>query len=189
MTKLSKEATERFFKTYSEVEELIEETLVPSLSSFHEVCIDSIEIEGDEVITMVSLKRRAQPSKCRKITGGTNIFGRCIEVGGNKPKAVIQLHGDQSNLLVKLTKELAKPLGRRLYEDVVIEGNAVWDAETLKLLEFEATEISTYQGGNVVTAFKELAEAAGGRWDNVDAQEYVRELRDDEEDEDAERSD
>jgi hypothetical protein len=45
MTKLSKETIENFFKTYSEMEELIVRTLVPSLSSFHEVCVDSIEIE------------------------------------------------------------------------------------------------------------------------------------------------
>jgi hypothetical protein len=117
----------------------------------------------------------------KRIQGTTSLFGHCIRAGGKEPRASIRLHWRDKLLHIDVDKRMAQQLGKRLYEDIVIEGTAVWDSRTWDILEFTASSIGRYKKTDAVTAFKELAEAAGGRWDNVDAEEYVRGLRDEDE--------
>jgi hypothetical protein len=80
-------------------------------------------------------------------------------------------------LFVDVTEEVAKELGRRLYEEVSLEGTGVWQVQDWKLVEFRVTAISGFRRVDPELAFHELAASAKGRWDEVDAIEYVRQVR------------
>jgi hypothetical protein len=110
-------------------------------------------------------------------TGTTVVFGRCVRVGGaGAPRAEIRL--PEGNLLyIDVSEEMAKELARRLYDEVCIEGRATWRTTDWTLLDFKAAHVTDYRPTGLVEAFEQLARAAGGRWNNVRADEYVRELR------------
>ncbi len=110
------------------------------------------------------------------VEGTTTIYGRCIRVGGIKPKAEIRLYqGDV--LYITVSEAMAKELARSLYEDVCIEGRARWNTEDWTIAEFEGRRISEFRATDPVTAFQKLGAAAGGRWDGIDAIGYVKSLR------------
>ncbi len=108
--------------------------------------------------------------------GTTTIYGRCIRVGGLKPKAEIRLFQGKA-LFIALSEQMAKELAKSLYEEVCIEGIAKWDTEDWTIKEFQGMRVTKFIATDLVTAFKNLAAAAKGKWDGVDAMEYVKALR------------
>jgi hypothetical protein len=118
------------------------------------------------------------PDKGVPIRGSTTVFGRCLRVGGaKKPKAEIRSSSTGEILYADLSEEIAKELGKLLYEEVILEGAAVWDSATWQIQEFRISRVTAYRQTDPVLAFKELSEASHGKWGDVDAPEYVRSLR------------
>jgi hypothetical protein len=113
----------------------------------------------------------------QKVTGTTTIYGRCVRVGGAEPKVVIRPFNSADLLAISVTEALAKQLAKRLYEEVGLEGQAEWRSGDLKLTGFRAVRMIDYQPTGPVQAFRELAEAAHGRWDGINPVEYVNDLR------------
>ena len=114
----------------------------------------------------------------RRVGGNTTVYGRCMRVGGVKPRAEIRLQSSGKILYVDITEEIARKLARCLYDEVALEGKAVWEPGDWDIKGFEANRLVGYRPtGDPLLAFKELAEAAGDRWDEIDAEEYVRDLR------------
>ena len=74
------------------------------------------------------------------------------------------------------------------YEVVVVEGQATWDSETWQILDFKVTGIADFTAADPYQAMQDLAAAAQGHWEGVDALEYVRELRGADEDEPSSRA-
>jgi hypothetical protein len=113
-------------------------------------------------------------------TGGTTVYGRLIRIGGVAPKAMVLLPNDE-HIYVDLTESMAKELASRdrLYNEVGIDGVATWNVKDWQILHFKATRVTAYQPHkmNAVQAFEALADAARGRWDDVDVVKYVNELR------------
>jgi len=125
------------------------------------------------------------PPEPAKLKGTTTLLARCLRVGGaTKPKAEIRLSQSGELLYVDVSESIAKALGRMLYEEVVLEGNATWDAETWKIIDFKINEVTDFTRTAPHKAMEELAKAAKGRWEGVDAVEYVRHIRGDGESED-----
>jgi hypothetical protein len=115
-------------------------------------------------------------------SGTTTIYGECLSVF---PKCVtLRLH-DGRTFGVSLATGLADALSDRVGETIGLDGKARWDAETNVLTAFHATEVTPYRDRDPgmdrprtnLEALAALAEAANGRWDNVDPDEFVRELR------------
>lgn len=126
-------------------------------------------------------KPLAPPPQPALVQGTTTIHGRCLRVGGaTQPRAEIRLSSTEQILNVTLSEELAKELGKRLYDEVVLEGSVTWDTQTWEIESFRVSRITDYRKTDPDLAFKELAEAAEGKWEEVDAAEYVRGLRRDE---------
>lgn len=122
----------------------------------------------------------APPAAPVHLKGTSTIHGRCLRVGGStRPRAEIRLAGGEL-LNVDLSEALAKELAPQLYEEVALEGTATWDPDTWRIEHFRVSDVLPYHKTDPALAFRELAEAAGGRWDGVDPVEYVRSLRDEE---------
>lgn len=111
------------------------------------------------------------------IEGVTTVYGICMRVGGADPRAEIRTHKGQL-LYIKINHLLAKQLAGRLYEEVGIEGEATWNADTWKMVEFKAIRLNEYQPVDLVEAFEEIARLTAGAWDGVDAVSFVEEIRD-----------
>jgi hypothetical protein len=111
-------------------------------------------------------------------SGTTTLLARCVRVGGaTQPKAELRLI--QGNLLhVKVSEAMARELGRHLYDEIVLTGIATWRMDTWAIIDFKIKNISKFGRVAPAVAFRELAEAAGGALDQVDAWEFVQQGRD-----------
>lgn len=93
-----------------------------------------------------------------------------------KPKAEIRLQTGEL-LYPDVAEVIAKDLGKYLYEEVVVKATATWRTDTWQVVDLKIEAISPFRRVDPVLAFKELADAAKGRWEEVDAREYVDRLR------------
>lgn len=118
-----------------------------------------------------------KPEKPAEVHGTTSLLAQCLRVGGVEPKAEVRLPSSGKLFYPRLTKDIARELAKRLYETVVLEGRATWRTDTWEVIDFQVTSISSYRPSSPNLAFEKLAQAAQGRWDDVDALEYVRDLR------------
>jgi hypothetical protein len=115
--------------------------------------------------------------KPEKLSGHTAIVGRCMRVGGDTPTVEVRIEGRPKNLHVRVTEEIAKSVAKRLYDEVVLEGNAFWRAEDWHLETMEAIAVTEFKRLPLPVAFERLAKASKGRWEEIDASEYVHRLR------------
>jgi hypothetical protein len=129
---------------------------------------------------VISTENPVPLPRITKVQGDTTIYGKLYRVGGVEPRAMMQLP-DNRYLYISLNQEMAVALAskERLYKQVGIEGTATWRADTMELIEFKAKRITAYQPHNkdLVESFTELAKSAQGRWDELDVEAFIAELR------------
>lgn len=94
------------------------------------------------------------------LSGQTTIYGQLVRVGGSEPKARLELTTGEV-ISCRVSRELAKLLGPRLYERIGLVGTATWDTTDWRIVSFVAHELLPYQDTPITLAFKALAEAAG----------------------------
>ena len=116
------------------------------------------------------------PPPAPELRGTTTLFGRCIRVGGVRPRAEISLQGG-GTLFIDVSEQLARQLAQRLYEQVSLDGEASWDAETWSIQSFRATAVTDFRAVSLASAFHELTVAASDAWNGVDVDAYVAERR------------
>jgi len=121
----------------------------------------------------------AAPPKRRPLEGTTTLFARCVRVGGREPRAELLLLTSTRLLNIAVSQELARELARFLYDEVVLEGSASWDADTLAIESFVLHRVGSYRKAPLELAFQELKKIANGELDGLDALALVRELRGD----------
>jgi hypothetical protein len=145
-----------------------------------------IEIEADvtqNIYHGVISRKNSVPSPASpnfSVDGLTTAWGYLLQVGGKKPRIALEFP-DGSKIVITADEEVTKEVSARLYENVGIEGIATWSVSDWKMTAFRAIRLLEYrpQKSNLVDTFKELAEAAKGRWDEVDAEKFVQDLRGD----------
>lgn len=116
------------------------------------------------------------PPPVPEVRGTTTLFGRCIRVGGVRPRAEISLERG-GTLYIDVSEALARKLAQRLYDQVCLHGEAAWNTETWNIQSFLATDVLEYQPLPLSRAFHELSVAANGAWDAVDVDAFVTERR------------
>lgn len=129
------------------------------------------------------------PSSRKTYCGLTTLYGRFFKVGGLGPQTASLQLDDGKRVSVRLRdKEMAIDLGKRLHQTIGLEGEAVWFTDTDELKSFEAHKISSFSDRNAdesVRTFSDALEAlrkvSGDRWDKVDPERYLKDLRSDEE--------
>ena len=136
---------------------------------------------GVEPVEVIEPDHVDPPTQRRTLSGSTTLLARCLRVGGaTTPMAELRLPNKRL-LYVQVVESVARELGKRLYDQVVLSGEAVWDAKDGDLNEFKVKEVSSFRAVPVNIAFKELALASRGRWESVDAESFVRGLRESDE--------
>lgn len=112
-------------------------------------------------------------------TGQTTLYGEVRLTGGGtelQGRAELILH---DGTIVKLfgSRDMIKRLANNLYEEVGVDGAAVWDSSTNVPFELRVDAIRELPQGGIAAAFSRMADAAGTHWDDVDASAFVTSLR------------
>jgi hypothetical protein len=111
------------------------------------------------------------------LQGETVLYGEITRVGGTDPKIQFKTIDDQL-VYCSTTKSLAQQAGTRLYTQVGLRGVAEWNIESLKIENFNVTEILDYEQAPLPTVFAELFEIAGESFDTIpDVNRFVSEIR------------
>ncbi len=117
--------------------------------------------------------------------GLTTIFGICIRAGGDhRASAELKLFNERVIKVRLKSRSLAVEVGKRLYKTIGLEGEAEWSLDSNEILKFTATKLTPYNecraDGTEVTvldAIRSLSEVSRPRWDNIDPEQFVRDLR------------
>lgn len=113
-----------------------------------------------------------------EVKGVTSILAKCMRSGGAvAPRVELRLPNRATLLHVDVSENLARELGSRLYEDVVLSGEATWNSYSWEIVSFTVASISPYESTPVDVSFRQLAEVSREAWDGVDANAFVREQR------------
>ena len=118
--------------------------------------------------------------------GQTTVYGELLRIEPHTgvPTAHLRFHTGVERW-VTLTPHVASGLAERVGETVGLIGTAVWDAATNEMVRFDADALSPYRDRDpgmdrprtIEEAFQSLAEASNGCWDDIDPDEFVRQLR------------
>jgi hypothetical protein len=113
------------------------------------------------------------------IDGQATIWGYLVKVGGEKPRSIVYFP-DKSKITLTSDELVAKDLAAHLYDEVGIEGIATWRSRDWKLVAFKPLRVLDYRPSNtdIEQTFQDLSSATQGRWEGVDAEEYIKDLRD-----------
>lgn len=114
------------------------------------------------------------------IRGSTSVMARLERVGGaEKMRCGIRLPEHPRMVFCQVaTAELVRELGKYIYQDVVVSGEATWfrygwRLKTILIHSFEPPKV-----GSIVTALEEIHKAGGHAWDNVfDPESRIAEMR------------
>ena len=127
--------------------------------------------------TEISAQQPIAPPRPQFIKGTTTIFGMCVRVGGKTPKVDLALPNRNRLIHCETTKEIAINLSQGLYKNVALYGRALWDSNTLELVEFEVTEIANQAHNSPMTALEEISELVGDQWKDTDVIDFINKTR------------
>jgi hypothetical protein len=113
------------------------------------------------------------------VEGETSFVGKVQRVGGATDVRCGMRVSFQNRMLICriLEKEVARTIGKRLYEDVVVQGTASWLKNSWKMVSFTIKSVLQPTQGSLLEAFDELREAGGKSWDAIsDPAAYLKEV-------------
>lgn len=114
------------------------------------------------------------------VRGTTTLYGKCVMVGGPRTPRVKMTLLQGGSVELRASHDIARQLGQRIFEVVGIRGEATWNAETWRIVEFTPFEVLDYEQAPVEKAFAELREVIGDAFDTDAAIDRMRSLRSDE---------
>ena len=75
------------------------------------------------------------------------------------------------------SQEISREMGKRLYEEVVVYGTALWLRTSWRIFAFTVMSISQPKQGSLKQAFEELRKAGGEKWGHIaDPEAYLQEV-------------
>lgn len=109
----------------------------------------------------------------------TTIFGECVSVAGNGNRArVMLLTADGCRLSCSASREQAKALATKLFEQVVLEVSAKLDVVTFKHKSIKIERIVPYAPTSVDSLLEDMRRLNAGRFKGIDIEAYVATMRD-----------
>jgi hypothetical protein len=104
------------------------------------------------------------------VEGDTAFTGKVQRVGGKMSNRCALSVPFQHRMIYCLVEspDLARTLGQRLYQDVVVQGTARWLRGSWKLFSFRVKDVYQPKKGGIREAFKALHDAGGKGWDQIE---------------------
>jgi hypothetical protein len=151
-----------------------------TISKFTQVknCVAELRsnLQSNEPLAVINPETQKSLPTVHFINGETTLYGTVEKVGGAEPRVVLRLSGKET-ISCETTPEIAKNLGKRLYEFVGVQGRAKWQYGQTVLESFKINEILEYKESPIVSAMNELAAIVQPHWANKDANELIAEIR------------
>jgi len=135
---------------------------------------------NDDVLAVIEPDSFETISTSIFIHGDTSLTGLVERVGGATViKCGLRVSFQPRMLICRVVnKEVARTLGERVYQEVVVHGTARWIRNTWRLYGFEIKNVEPFLPGSVDDAMKALRNAGGAGWDNIpDPQAYLGNAR------------
>jgi hypothetical protein len=104
------------------------------------------------------------------VKGDTAFTGTVQRVGGKMSNRCALTVSFQPRMVYCTvdSPDLARSLGQRLYQDVVVQGTAKWLRGSWKMFSFKVKDVYQPKKGGIHEAFKALYDAGGKSWDEID---------------------
>lgn len=111
--------------------------------------------------------------------GTTSVVAYIIRAGGDDPTVAIKLQTGERLTAAVESRDLAQSLGKLLYKNVELIGEAMWATADFKMLTFRVTEIGKYvqEQSDPAATLETLSRLSGGLWDEIDPDEYLSDMR------------
>jgi len=158
----------------SPIEELSATARRPNCTiTFREASLDKAILAHFEPTSYESI------SKLLLIEGETSFVGNVQRVGGaTDVRCGLRVSFQNRMLICRVPeKDVARTIGKRLYEDVVVQGTARWLKNSWKMISFTINSVAQPKQGSILEAFDELREAGGKSWDAInDPAAYLKEV-------------
>lgn len=115
----------------------------------------------------------------RYLRGTTSLFVKVIRVGGEVPRVLVQFPNNERRTFSVVDMEVTKELGGKLYEHLVLHGDAKWMRGSRKLADFKVKRVGRYSSktANPEQAIKGLSKIMGSRWDDINPDQYLLDER------------
>ncbi len=121
-----------------------------------------------------------RPSEVATTSGKSTLWGNLFKVGGDVPRAVLRLRNGKL-FAARVTRDIVELIqaNQLIYKDIGLIGTATWRLDNWSLESFEASSVADYRpdDASLAETFHNLREASQGRWDSVDPDRFVRDLR------------
>jgi hypothetical protein len=114
------------------------------------------------------------------ITGPTSIFGKIERVGGaTEMHCGIHLANQVRMVICRVaTEDLVRQLGRYMYQNVMLSGEATWLRHNWHIKHFKITGFESPKTGSIRDALRRIHDAGGKAWDGIkDPAKYIKEMR------------
>jgi hypothetical protein len=135
--------------------------------------------QGD-VIAMIRPETSDEIQKRAFINGHTSVYGKLERVGGaTAMRCGIHVQGRPRMLYCSVANEdLIRELGKYIYSDVVLTGEAVWYRFNNQIKSLSVTSFSPAKTEPFSEIAKKLRIAGGDAWDAIpDPTTYIKEMR------------
>lgn len=139
-------------------------------------CAAELRLPGREapLATLTADTRIPAPVQ---VSGSTTIYGRVIRVGGRRPRAMVETAQGET-LFCEVSREMARRLGERLYQQAEFRGTATWDADEWSLTGFKIETVEESGTLKPGVAIRQLRELVGRHFREIeDVPAYVASLR------------
>lgn len=111
------------------------------------------------------------------VKGLTELLGKIVRVGGKTPKAALE-QLDGTTIYCDVDVSMAKELGHQLYSLATFTGNATWDFQSLKLLQFEITSFEVFKNADPHETLSKISSLIGHKFEDItNVEEFVDNLR------------
>lgn len=143
-------------------------------------CVIIIQKDRGDVLARIEPDSYRQIAGSFLVAGETTITGEVKRVGGATDQRCTLRIPDRPTLLYcdVGSVEVARELGKHLYEDVVVTGTAHWLKTSFEIVDFRIQSITQVPKVRLSNAFAALRAAGADAWDNVDdPRAFLRRIR------------
>ncbi|CAN5875038.1 hypothetical protein BH23PLA1_BH23PLA1_02900 [soil metagenome] len=131
-----------------------------------------------------SILARIGPDSARSLkdslllSGETSIFGEVNRVGGaTEVRCALRLPSQERLLYCRVeNKTLSRKLGKYLYQEVLLHGQATWMRSNWRIVRFVIKGVERPEQGDISEAFEELRQAGGSDWEKIENPEAFLDL-------------
>jgi hypothetical protein len=136
---------------------------------------------GREGMVLATIGPDSYASMSRTVLtrGDAALPGKVVRVGGaTEQKCGLRVTGRSRMLICTLeSAEVARKLGQKLYEQVVVHGEATWLRTNWTVVGFKIREVHQPRLGEAEEMIQALRNAGGSAWDQIDdPQAYLEEV-------------